>query len=191
MAELPIAVQQRLVRLPRGLQDHVERVRVLAGDLAMAHGIERDIVDLAAAAHDLARASNGETLLDEARRFRIRIHPVERRVPALLHGRVAALWLENDDAVSDGRVLEAVRWHTTGKTDMDPVAKVVFVADKLEPEKVSHDPGLEHIMADAYDSLDQAILELVDHQIARLIRSRDLIHPASLKLRNDLISGLA
>ena len=183
-------VQERLDLLPPGLREHVERVRALAGDLAARHGVEREPVDLGAMAHDLARAMTGDALLAEARRLGIRVRPVEERTPILLHGPVAARWLEDTGGLRDEQVVQAVRWHTTGNRGMGPAAKVVYLADKLEPDKVRREPGLEGPLALAHDSVDEALLALVDHQIASLLRQRYSIHPASIEMRNELLAGL-
>lgn len=149
----------RLARLPEGLQDHIRRVRDIAAPLAARHGVDARAVDVGAAAHDLARAMSPDALLTESRRLGLSVHPVEERAPILLHGPVAAVWLELDGEITDPRVIEAVRWHTTGKVGMGLVARVVLVADNIEPEKVRWDPSLESVAALAEKDLDAALLE--------------------------------
>ena len=186
---LPATVEARLTALPTGLRRHIERSRQVGRDLALRHGVDVDKVDLGVASHDIARATSGEVLQAESRRLGLRVHPVERHTPVLLHGRVGAKWLELDDGVSDAEVLEAVRWHTTGRRDMGPVAKTVFLADKLDPEKISRYPRLERVAALAEKGLDAAILEYLNQELEYLLQRGLLIHPASVALRNQLISG--
>jgi predicted HD superfamily hydrolase involved in NAD metabolism len=155
--------------------------------LAARHDVDPGPVDLGAATHDLARATKGGALLAEALRHGVKPHPVEEQVPMLLHGTVAALWLEHRFAISDQRVIEAVRWHSTGKSGMGSVARVVFLADKLDPEKVRRYPYLDEIRTLATESMDRAILEFLNRSLAHLIDGGALIHPESLKLRNELI----
>ena len=50
------ALALALGKLPRGLSAHVQRVRATARELAAAMGLDPTLVDLAAAAHDIARA---------------------------------------------------------------------------------------------------------------------------------------
>ena len=186
---LPATAEVRLRALPSGLRRHIERSRQVGHKLALRHGVDVDKVDLGLASHDIARATNGEALLAESRRLGLRVHPVEKRTPLLLHGRIGAKWLELDDGVSDAEVLEAVRWHTTGRKDMGPVAKTVFLADKLDPQKISRYPRLERVAALAENSLDAAILEYLNQELAYLLQQGILIHPASVGLRNQLITG--
>ena len=78
-----------LQALPRGLQDHLERVRESARALATIHSVPLEAVELAALGHDLARACSAETLLKQAREWHLDVHPIEEQVPILLHGPVA------------------------------------------------------------------------------------------------------
>jgi predicted HD superfamily hydrolase involved in NAD metabolism len=182
------AIEPHLQRLPKGLRDHVERTREVARELALRHGVDVERTDLGVAAHDLARALKGDALLDQARHYGLRLHHVEQHAPLLLHGPVAALWLEREHGVADGEVLEAVRWHTTGRRGMSRLARVVFLADKLDPEKVERNPRLERVRLLATESLDRAILEYLNIELEHLLREGRLIHPEAIELRNELLT---
>ena len=162
----------------------------MAADLAAMHEVDKELVDLAAMAHDPARAMPGDDLLAEARRLKIPTLPLEEQTPVLLHGPIATQWLEDTLDIHDREVIEAVRWHTTGRTGMGRVAKLVYLADKLEPEKVRQDPGLEASLSLVRDSLDKALLTVLDHQIASFVTQGYLIHPACVEMRNELLSEL-
>ena len=190
MKKLPPEIDSRLRPLPKGLRDHVDRVRRVGAELAQRHGVDMDLVDQGTAAHDLARALKGEVLLEQARHYGLKVSSVERRIPILLHGLLAALWLEHEGGVADQRLLDAVRWHTTGNTGMGDVAKVVFLADKLDPQKVERYPRLGSISDTARESLDRALLEYLNQELDYLFGEGQLVHPASVELRNELILAL-
>lgn len=138
-------IEGRVANLPRGLRDHTRRVWSIALELAGRHGIDGERVGLAALAHDLARAKEGEYLLRRARELGLPVHPVEEWMPLLLHGPVAAEELRREAGLSDPEVYEAIYWHSTGQRGMGPVARVVFLADKLDPEKADRYLSLIHI----------------------------------------------
>ena len=187
MAELPPAIEARLRDLPQGLRDHIGRSRDVGRELAARFGVNAAKVDLGVATHDFARATRPDDLLSEARRLGLDVHPVEERHPVLLHGAVAAFWLEHEDGLTDPDVLEAVRWHTTGRRGMGEIAKVVFLADKLDPVKVERYAYLEGVASALEDGLDVAILRLLDQEIAYFLEKGMLVHPDCLELRNELI----
>jgi predicted HD superfamily hydrolase involved in NAD metabolism len=177
-------------RLPAGLVAHTVRVRTLARSLAKLHGIDIEACDLGAACHDLARHMAPDALLEEAENLEIDIDPVERRVPIMLHGPVVAAWLERDREILDSRVIEAVRHHTTGSPGIGCVTKVVFLADKLEPNKVQRGAGLGEVLHLAKMSIDLALLEHLNRGMMQRIERGDLVHPSTLALRNELAMSL-
>ena len=190
MITLPSRVAKRTASLPKGLADHLLRTRKLARELADRHGVNADSCELGAACHDLARHMRPKALLKEAARLDIPISPIEQRVPIMLHGPVAARWLERDGEISNSKVIEAVRCHTTGKAKMRKVSKVVFLADKLEPYKVRRRPDLAEVLQLANVDIDMALLEFLNRHIIRQVERGDLVHPATLKFRNRLMTKL-
>lgn len=188
MTDLPDAIESRLIELPTGLRDHVERCRAVAQELAVRHGVDPKLADIGTAAHDLARATKKRVLLSEAERLGLGANLVERNQPLLLHGPVAAAWLSEDDDYNVGLIIESVKFHTTGHPGMSEVAKVVFLADKIDPWKVERVPFLASVQEMARTDLDAAILHYLDKTIERLIDDGQMVHPTAMDFRNDLIS---
>ena len=78
-------------------------------------------------------------------------------MPVLLHGPVAAELLRRE-GLEDEEVYQGIYYHSTGCPGMSPVAKVVFLADKLDPHKLRRYPYLEELSVTALGSLDAAVL---------------------------------
>ncbi len=170
-----------------GLREHLYRVEVVATELVGLHRVDIERVKMAALAHDLARATRGEELLKQARQLGIAVHAVEERVPVLLHGPVAAETLRQEDGLDDEEIHQAVYWHSTAHKDLGCLGKLVFLADKLDPHKVSRDPFLAELKSLAEKSLDDALLAFLQRQLEYLLRQGSLIHPASIEARNYLL----
>ena len=73
---------------------------------------------------------------------------------------------------------------------MGLVARVVFLADKLDPAKIRKHPALEEVADLAQEDIDSALLRYLDHRFGVLIAKRRTIHPASVDFRNELLTGL-
>ena len=172
---------------PEGLRRHTRRVQEQALELARQHEVDEEKAGLGALAHDIARAMKGEQLLHEARRLGLTVHKVEARVPILLHGPVAAEMLRRMDGLEDQDIYEAVYWHSTAHKDLGPAAKVVFLADKLDPQKVSRYPFQSELRDLAMKGLDMAILEFLNRELCSLIQQGSLVHPVSVEARNELM----
>jgi len=176
--------------LPQGLQGHIYRTLETALKLAARHGVDATTVELAVLGHDLYRAAKDGQLLEEARARGLVVHPVEEQVPVLLHGPLAAQRLKRDCGINDPEVLEAVHWHSTSCPGMGRVGLVVFLADKLDPNKVERTPHLQKVAELAEESLEQAAAEYLTGELTRLLRRGSLLHPASVEARNDLLLRL-
>ena len=186
---LPIEelISGKLSSLPEGLRQHIHRVQAIALDLARHHCVDAEKVRLGALAHDLARAMKGEELLKKAGELGIPIHPVEEKVPLLLHGPVAAELLRSSGNLDDQDIYEAVYWHSTAHKDLGPPAKVVFLADKLDPQKASRYPFIPELKELAMASLDLAVLDFLSREISSLVRQGSLLHPVAVEARNNLL----
>lgn len=187
-AETVRVVEERLSVLPRGLQDHVARVRVVGRALAVAVDADIERIDFALAAHDLYRAASAEELLAAAAEFGMSPDAVERAAPWLLHGPLAALWVRDEAGVSDRSVLDAIAHHTTFAPGLDDVPAVVFLADKLDPEKVERMPERAEVRDLAFAGRAwEAAAAFLRMEIAGLVGRGELVHPRAVDALNWLV----
>lgn len=165
---------------------HTYRVRDTAIGLAARHGARLDQAEVAALMHDYAKAMPGATLLDHARRRNLIVDPAEEVLPQLLHGPVAAALLAEQGLVTDLEVLNAIRYHTTGRVGMSLLEKVVWLADYLEPGRSF--PGIDDLRRVAQADLDQALLQALDNSINFIIQHRLMLHLYTVHARNELLA---
>lgn len=186
-------IRRRVDNLPAKLQAHIARAQDIARDLARRHDLDPERAALGILAHDVARALPGQELLERAARFDLPIGGVERRVPLLLHGPVGAEILRREEglaaAAGEADLYRAVYWHTTAHPTLEPLGKVVFLADKLDPHKRKRYPYQPQILDLACDNLDAALLEFLTRQVVDLANRGHLVHPAMLEARDALLSG--
>ena len=185
-------IRQRVDGLPAKLQAHIARAQDVARELAPYHAVDPERAALGILAHDVARAMPGVELLERAARFDLPIRDVERQVPLLLHGPVGAEILRREDgltAAGDAEMdlYQAVYWHTTAHPTLDALGKVVFLADKLDPNKRKRYPYQPQILELARDNLDAAILEFLTRQVVDLTNRGHLVHPTMLEARDALL----
>jgi len=181
-------VEGRLAALPRGLRDHVARVRAVGRDLAAAAGADAGRADFALAAHDLYRAVPAQDLLAAAAGFGMTPDAVERAAPWLLHGPIAALWVRREAGVDDRSILDAIAHHTTFAPGLDDVATVVFLADKLDPEKVERMPERGDVRDLAFGGrVREAAAAFLRTEVAGLIGRGEFVHPRAVEALNWLV----
>ena len=195
--DLERRIQRRVDNLPPKLQAHIARAQDVARELAPYHKVPPEQAALGILAHDVARAMSGAELLHCAAQFALPVGIVDRRVPVLLHGPVGAEILRREEGLTAagdnrdndwGELYQAVYWHTTAHPGLDAMGKVVFLADKLDPNKLKKYPYQPRLMELARENLDAAILEFLTRQLVDLTGRGLLVHPMMIQARNALLA---
>ena len=114
---------------------HTLGVRATAVRLARAHGIPMQKASVAAILHDCAKCMEMPRLQAICRGARLSDDPMVLSSNALLHGLVGAHLARVRYNVADEDVLNAIRYHTTGRAGMSMLELVLFVADAVEPSR--------------------------------------------------------
>jgi predicted HD superfamily hydrolase involved in NAD metabolism len=186
--ELTQRIQRRVSTLHLGLQAHINRVRDIAVELAPHHGVDPDRAALGMLAHDVARAMSNQELLNRAVSLGLSVGTVENHVPVLLHGPVGAELLRREDGLTDQSLHQAVYWHTTAHPSLDTLGKIVFLSDKLDPQKIKRYPYQPYLRELAFADLDRAILEFLTRESISQVNRGEMVHPAMVETRNHLIA---
>ena len=191
VTDLRAELQAAVAELPAGLRDHVSRVVTEARRLAHHHDIDEDRAVIAALGHDLYRGHSPEDLLCEAEAASFTLSTEERSQPILLHGPLGALLMAERYGITDEEVLSAARHHTTARAGMSRLERLLFVADKIEPEKARSEPALAEARVAAQragqESLDAAMRIILDYQVSRAIERGWPLHPDTVAARNELL----
>ena len=174
-----------------GLQAHIHRVRDIVAELAPNHGVDPEQGRLGALAHDVARAMSDQQLLEQAACLGLPVGVIEKHAPVMLHGPVGAEILRREDGLDDEPLYQAVYWHTSAHPSLDSLGKIVFLADKLDPQKIAYYPYLPRLKELAFQSLDQGILEFATQEIIARTQRGEALHPVVVETRNALLAGLA
>ncbi len=178
----------------RRIQHSLGTARV-AGELAQLFQLKPEQVaacQTAGLLHDCAKSLPLNKLLTFCRDADVLIDDADRKSPAVLHAVAGpALVQSRWESLSESpEVLNAIRWHTTGRTNMGLVEEIVYIADKIEPTLRSSDFSAQvRTLLDArrLNSLDDAVLFLLNHSLRVLLDQCQPIHPLSLEARNHYL----
>lgn len=101
---------------------------------------------------------------------------------ALAHSKVAAAILEKEFGVDDKDVLNAVRYHTTGRSGMSLLEQLIFVADAVEDNRTYND--LKYYQQLAQTDIDRACFEILEFTIWYLETKERAIHKDTIEARD-------
>ena len=133
---------------------HVLGCRDTAVDLARCWGA--DVTDAARAGilHDITKAIDGPLQLTLCAAYGKILSDFSRRYPKTLHALTGSLVAERIFGENPA-VVNAIRYHTTGRADMNTLEKIIYVADYMEPNR--NFPGVERLRSLAYEDLTGAL----------------------------------
>jgi predicted HD superfamily hydrolase involved in NAD metabolism len=189
VSHLVARLREAVAKLPDGLRDHVLRVEEEGLRLAGHWSLDRERMRIAALAHDLARAEPVSRLIELAGAYSVEVDDVERASPILVHGPIGARMLAKDYEFDDAEVLNAVAAHTTARPGMSDFEKALFIADKIEHDKVARKPGLAEVRKLADSDLDAAMLRFLDLHLIEAVERRWQLHPRTVAARNELLAA--
>ena len=163
-------------------------VRVYETALKMAEHFRADVkkVAIAALIHDCGRQISKEQSVAKAKELGIPVDPVEESQPILLHAKLGVYYAVHKYGVdaNDKEVLDAIRYHSTGTADMTDIARIVFLADLIEPGRDFE--GVDEIREASFRDLDRGMLLSYDNTIRYLLEDGLLIHPDAIAGYNQL-----
>lgn len=144
-----------------------------AGELAKKFNLDVEKAHISGLLHDCAKCRPNEELLEIIHK-NIKVEESEMLNYKTLHAPVSAYYAANIFGVSDKEILSSIRWHTLGKLDMTDFEKIIFIADKIEPN-TRDKKYAEEIKAylNEENGLNKALLKCYKETIKSLVK-RDL-----------------
>lgn len=137
-------------RVPHVMGTEEEAIR-----LARRWGVPEEDAAEAAICHDITKRLDLSEQLRLCERYGIMADDYEKVSEKLLHAKTGAEFAGELFGLSES-VKEAIRWHTTGRAEMDVFQQILYLADYIEPTRSGFD-GLEELRKAAYEDLDAAM----------------------------------
>jgi nicotinate-nucleotide adenylyltransferase len=128
----------------------------------------------------MAKSFSEEALKGLARLDGEPLSRLEKKKPSLLHARAAAVLLRDRFGIEDADILEAVRYHTMGRPGMGPLARVVYIADKIEISRGGIKAELREFTG--YADLDSLFTAVLDETVAFLRSQKMDLSAGTLRL---------
>lgn len=178
-------------RLSEHRFEHTQSVVDTALKFAKVYKISEEEIEkleIAAWLHDSCKELRNDELLQLAEFYQVEIYEEDELHPNILHARVGAAWIEEEYDILDPEITYAVADHTLGSDEMSDIAKILFLADMLEPLR-GDNPELERLRALVMqgDDLNATLLVAMNSKIKYVIDKNQPLHPLSVIARNALL----
>ena len=153
--------------------------------LAVRYGADPDKAYTAGILHDIMKdtaPATQQALLEE---YGVTPDPIEQSSPTLGHALSGAVFLKHILQLEDEDILQAVRYHTTGRAGMSLLEQVLFVADFTSADR--NYPDVDVMRRYAEESLPKAIHYGVHYTIRSLMDEGRTVHPDTLAVYNEVV----
>ncbi len=181
---LPIETMREKLQSALSVKRYIHTMGVAeeAIKLAEIYGTQKDQqkAQVAGLLHDCAKDYPEEMRLRFCQEYKVKLDDVMERQTDLIHPFLGAEVARREYLVTDGEILDAIRYHTTGRADMSLLEKIIFIADYIEPNREKFE-GLEEARRLAYLDLDMAMRYILEETIAFVKQRGRLLHPLSLE----------
>ena len=169
-------------RLSPELYAHSQNVAQIAKKMAEHYKADQEKAYFAGLVHDYAKETDPNELVRIAVEQELLSSVLEKRTPELLHAAVGAFLIQQQYEIMDPDIVQAISYHTLGGLDMSILAKIVYIADKIESTRSIQ--GFENLEQVAYKNIDEAIRRCLDATIVNCISNNRMLHPRSIIVRN-------
>lgn len=155
--------------------EHTLSVAYTAANLAMVHGVDIEKALVAGMLHDCAKCMSHHKQMSLCKKNNISLSEMEKTKDSpLIHAKAGSILARKEYGIKDEDILNAICYHTTGRPEMSPLEKVIYIADYIEPGRVrvkrtsAEQENLREVRRLAYHDLDSALCKILSDTLTYL-----------------------
>ena len=173
--------------LPENRLNHSINVSKCAVKLSEIYNFDIKKAKIAGLVHDCAKYFTDEQVKDYVEKFNIKLDKLEENNLALSHSVIGSYVAKEVFNIKDEEILNAIKYHTTGRENMSLLEKIIYMADLVEEGRKF--PKVEELRELTFSGkLDEALLLSFNNTIKFVIGNKQLIHPRTVSARNYILS---
>ncbi len=169
--------------------NHSLNVAKEAKKLAKLYGADEEKAQLAGILHDITKEMPKKEQLQIITDSGIILDNVQKNAPKLWHGISGSVYVENNLDIHDDDILNAIRYHTTGRAKMSLLEKIIFVADFTSEERTYS--GVATMRKKSRHSLEDAMLYGFRFTFKDLSKRELAIHPDEIYCYNEIVMQIS
>lgn len=156
-----------------------------AVELAERYGADKEKALVAGLLHDITKEASSDEHFELFARGQVVLTALESVNRKLWHAMSGAEYIRLKLNITDGEILDAVRYHTTARAGMSLLEKVIYIADFISADRVYDDVDVVRELA--LKSLDETMLYTQRYSINELLQKCACIHPDSVACYNEIL----
>ena len=164
---------------------HSVNVSEEAVALAKLYGADEKDAYTAGILHDITKELPAEEQLQIIADGGIILDDVQKNAPKLWHSISGSVYVQTHLGITDSDIINAIRYHTTGRAGMSLLEKIIYTADYTSAERSYN--GADIMREKSRKSLEEAMIFSCQFTLRNLSEKEAAIHPDQLFCYNDLV----
>lgn len=170
---------------------HIDGVAATARQLALVYGADEREARIAGLLHDWDKGMDDAQIRERVRELDMgdEADPwVVENMPQVLHGPTAAKALHASFPEIPDAVIDAIRKHTIASADMSDLAKIIYIADAIEPSR-RFDIADELRASVGKATLDDLYFQVYKFWTIALLEHDRPLHPDTISIWNSMVGN--
>ena len=153
--------------------------------LAILYNEDVENAYLAGLLHDITKNFTIDEHLNIFSKFDIILSDVEKKSIPIWHGISASAYVKHILGINEEKIISAIRYHTTAKSNMSLFEKLIYLADYTSADR--NYPDVDVMRRLVNESIEEAMLYSLKYTIKDLISKDRAVHPDTLNAYNEII----
>lgn len=174
-------------RLGKKRYEHTIAVTKLSLELAKQYGIPTELALNAAMLHDITKQESIDTQLQMIEKSDIMNDNILAENENIYHSITAYIYAKNTLKIDNQDVLNAIRYHTTGRKNMSILEKIIFTADTVSYDRTYKDA--KRLRELSFEDINECILLITKFLITDLINKQSVINVNTIECYNMVLTS--
>lgn len=156
-----------------------------AKELARQYGADEEKAEVAGILHDIMKESSESEQLEIIKKAGMAITDLEKSSKKFYHQISGSAYAKAVLGIDDREILDAIRYHTTGRADMTLMDEIIYLADFISADRDYDDVDIMRRKVE--ESKEQGLLYAAQYTIKSVIKKGKILHPETVNAYNWLI----
>lgn len=155
--------------------------------LAKKYGADEEKAEVAGILHDICKEADLDEQLEIIEKAGMTITEFERNSKKFYHQISGAAYAKVVLGIEDEEILNAIRYHTTGRANMSLMEEIVYLADFISADRDYDD--IDRIRAEAECGKEYGLMYATRYTIKSVVKKGNPLHSDTVDAYNWLLSA--
>ncbi len=156
-----------------------------AVQLAKRFGADEEKARVAGILHDVMKEETKENQLAVIEKAGMKMTELEKKNKKVYHQMSGAAYVKEELGITDDEIINAIRYHTTGRRSMSLLEKIIYLADFISADRDYED--VDVMRRKVEEGMEEGMLYAFRYTIVDLVNQCKEIHPDTLDAYNWVI----